>query len=718
MKIPTMLLSICLWLSVFPIGVTAQSNPTISGRGEGYTLKDVLSAPFPSDLIPAPVKGWLAWVFNAEGKRNIWIAEHSNHGNEYTSRQLTKYATDDGQELGELCWTPDGEALVYVRGGDLEFPDFPYPNPASVPQRVQQGIWIVSAGGGEPRRIAEGHSPAISPNGVDLAYIFKGQVWLGKTDSSAAPAELIFAKGESSSLRWSPDGNSLAFVSIRGDHSFIGVYALAPKTLRYLNPTMNYDAEPAWSPDSRSVAFLRIPTRSDDLNFEPKREGPPWSIQLADTDSNSTTQIWKAPEGRGSVYREIVAPNQLFWGAGDRIVFSWEGDGWTHLYSVPTSGGQPFLLTPGPFEVEYVSLSFDRRTVVYSSNQDDIDRRHVWKVAVDRNTPEQLSKGSGVETAPVVTSDNRTAAVLRADAQLPMRPAVVSDPSNLCDLAPETLPAEFPAKQLVVPQQVIISVDGLEIHGQLFLPAKSIDGGRHPAVVFFHGGSRRQMLLGWHYSDYYSNAYAMNQYLASRGYVVLALNYRRGIGYGLEFREVINYGATGAIELNDSKAAARYLGSRSDVDSKRIGVWGGSYGGFMTALSLARASNLYAAGVDLHGVHDFNVQIQFSVPFYNPFARPDAARLAWESSPLSSVKDWRSPVLLVMGDDDRQVPFSEMVTLAEALRKQGVDYEQLIIPDEIHGFLLHRSWVAVYSAVADFFDRHLRSSVDGSAPKH
>ena len=115
------------------------------------------------------------------------------------------------------------------------------------------------------------------------------------------------------------------------------------------------------------------------------------------------------------------------------------------------------------------------------------------------------------------------------------------------------------------------------------------------------------MMLGWHDMDYYSNAYAMNQYLASQGYVVLSINYRSGIGYGLDFREALNYGATGASEFRDLKGAALYLRSRCDVEPAHIGIWGGSWGGFLTALALARASDMYAAGVDMSGVHDWNI---------------------------------------------------------------------------------------------------------------
>ncbi len=237
------------------------------------------------------------------------------------------------------------------------------------------------------------------------------------------------------------------------------------------------------------------------------------------------------------------------------------------------------------------------------------------------------------------------------------------------------------------------------------------------ALIFFHGGSRREMLLGFHYMDYYSNAYAMNQYLASQGYVVLSVNYRSGIGYGLNFREAINYGYRGASEFNDVLGAGLYLKSRPDVDPKQIGVWGGSYGGYLTAMALSRASDLFAAGVDFHGVHDwstihfFNFGAQTADPKENQ-ERQEAARIAFESSPMASVDTWKSPVLLIHGDDDRNVEFSQDVVLVEALRRRHVDFEQLIIPNEIHGFLMHRHWLQAYKATADFFARKLGAGTE------
>ena len=363
-----------------------------------------------------------------------------------------------------------------------------------------------------------------------------------------------------------------------------------------------------------------------------------------------------------------------------------EADGWQHLYAVSAKGGAATLLTPGEFEVEHAVFAEDRSTLTFSSNQGDIDRRHVWQVAAD-GAPNlrQLTNGEGIEVSPAITASGMVA-VLHSDPRIPMHPSVVSAKGELRDLAPELVPRDFPAAKLVAPQQVIFSAaDGMKIHGQLFLPANAADGRKHPALVFFHGGSRREMLLGWHYMDYYSNAYAMNQYLASLGYIVLSANYRSGIGYGLDFREALNYGASGASEFNDVQGAGLYLRSRTDVDPARIGAWGGSYGGYLTALALARSSDMFAAGVDFHGVHDWN--LQSATP-----ADAETARLAFESSPLASVKTWRSPVLLIQGDDDRNVPFASTVKMAAALRAQGVEYEEHIFPDEIHGFLLHRSW--------------------------
>jgi dipeptidyl aminopeptidase/acylaminoacyl peptidase len=191
--------------------------------------------------------------------------------------------------------------------------------------------------------------------------------------------------------------------------------------------------------------------------------------------------------------------------------------------------------------------------------------------------------------------------------------------------------------------------------------------------------------------------------------VVLAVNYRLGIMYGRAFREPANSSWRGGAEYKDIVAAAKFLQTQPTVNAKKIGLWGGSYGGYLTAMGLARNSDLFAAGVDLHGVHDWSM---FFPPAANPAGAPpdqaEANKLAFQSSPNASVQLWKSPVLLIQGDDDRNVPFSQTVDLVQRLRENHVPFELLVLPDEIHGFLLFKSWLKAYGATAEFFDKTLK----------
>jgi dipeptidyl aminopeptidase/acylaminoacyl peptidase len=666
------------------LGASAQQPP--------FTLDQVLSSSFPTALTAAPTGGKVAWVSNAKGVRNIMVAEPPA----YQARKITAYTADDGREMQSLAWTPDASAIVYVRGDSANRAG-EYPNPALDPNGVEQAVWIVALDGSAPRKIGEGHSPAVSPRGDRVVFVRKGQLWWAPIDGKTAEVRMFQARGQCSGPVWSPDGARLAFVSGRGDHSLIGVYDPAAQTLRYLDPSTDTDSQPEWSPDGRSIAFIRIPSSGLRAVRQPHRSGEPWSIRVANVETGAGREIWRASPGPGSAFREVTARNQLLWADGGRIVFPWEGDNWTHLYSIPAEGGKPTLLTPGAFEVEDVDLPAGKREVVFSSNQGDTDRRHLWKVGVGApsgpGTPVALTSGPGIEWSPAGN------AFLRSDAQHPAHPAIRLD-AGFRDLDPAAIPSDFPLQHMVAPQPVVFSAaDGLPIYGQLFLPPNK-PAKPAPAMVFFHGGSRRQMLLGWHYMYYYSNAYALNQYLANSGYVVLSVNYRSGTGYGLDFREALNYGASGGAEYNDVQGAGVYLRSRADVDPARIGAWGGSYGGYLTAMALARASDLFRAGVDFHGVHNWATELGI------PPTEPDY-RVAFESSPMAFVKTWRSPVLLIQGDDDPDVQFNQTVMLADALRQQKVEVEELVFPDEVHDFLLHKSWLEAYRAAVRFLERHL-----------
>jgi dipeptidyl aminopeptidase/acylaminoacyl peptidase len=341
----------------------------------------------------------------------------------------------------------------------------------------------------------------------------------------------------------------------------------------------------------------------------------------------------------------------------------------------------------------------------------DDDRRHLFRVDVSGKI-EQLTAGASSETSPIALAGGALA-FNRATAQQPLLVTLFSDGAQR---ALDASAGDFPSSQLVTPQEVSFrAADGQKVYGQLFLPS---GGRKHPAVVFVHGGPVRQMLLNWHYMDYYSNAYAVNQTLASRGFVVLSVNYRLGIGYGHDFNFPARWGPTGASEYQDVVAGARFLQRDPRVDPARIGIWGGSYGGYLTALALARNSEIFKAGVDFHGVHDWSLDIDNPVWGFSQFKRYQQydmnamMRLAWESSPDSAIATWKSPVLLIQGDDDRNVEFHQMVDLVERLRIAHVPFEEIVIPNEIHGFLRYASWLAADSATVNYLSLHLHAPQD------
>ncbi len=698
---------------------------------QGFTLQQVLSAPYALGLTAAPVGGEFAWVENAEGVRNIWVG-----GKGEAARQVTHYTEDDGQDISGLKWSPHATALVYSYGAENGASGKPA-NPAHLQTSTTVEVRVQPLDEKQPGFSVVGQSPVFSPSGDELFWIKEGKIWsrylAGDPPPPTSEHPLVMDRGMASGLTFSPDGRLLAFVSRRKDHSFIGVFDVISNSLRFLAPSTGRDFAPRFSPDGKQIVWLRRPFGQVPEYAVNRVSASPWAVEIADVATGVARTVYMPEANKpGSVLPHLASEEpRVLWLSGGRIGFFSEADGWVHLYSLDleAKGAKPVLLTPGEGDVEDLVQGKDG-ALVWASNVPvckgggcdlkDADRRHLWRMGA--KGAEALTSGEGMEMHPEIAADGSLGAMV-SDASKPMGAALISAGGAIEPLHAGALPLGYPVGSMVAPQEVSFEAeDGVRLHGQLFLPRTKADssaalrndkGGdvaeKRAAIVFFHGGPKRQMLLGYPGMDYYSNAYAMNQYLASLGFVVLSVNYRGGIGYGTEFRQAEKFGPYGASEYEDALAAVKWLRARPEVDAKRIGAWGGSYGGYLTGLALARNSDLFAAGVDFHGVHDWNLEDDGTEWAKGSNAENDAsAALARVSSPIADVGKWRSPVLLIHGDDDPEVNYAETPMLAEALRARGVKVEELIFPDEVHDFLLHKDWVKAYEAEAGFFVRELR----------
>lgn len=674
----------------------------ISQLANTQTISEYLASPFPSDLTASPDGKAIAWVFNSEGERNIFFAQAPD----FKAKPITHYKGDIGVGIASLTFSPDGKSLVYVKGNSKNSAG-EAANPAQLQENTDFKIHLIDLQSGNERLLSEGSGPVFSPDSKML--IFRKGRDLHQLDlGSSEPSSKVFnARGSIGSYAFSPDGKWISFVSNRGDHSFIGLWNLEKQTLDYPETSLDHDRYPAWSPDGTKLAYLRIPNVNNKLPFTSHKEANPWSIRVLNMDTMQAAEVWRADSGKGSVVvRDIPAESdRIWWTPNGSLVFPWEKNGWVQLYAVNPETSQVQHLTKGQGFVEKVNTSYTKNKLLITSNIGDIERRKIYRLDLTSYELEDLSEKGNINWTPVRIENGL--AFLSATATRPAWPMIRHYNQEKL-LAEDLFPENFP-NQLVTPIGLDIQAsDGFKSRAQLFLPPNHDPSKQYPAVIFLHGGSRRQMLLGFNYSQYYSNAYALQQYFAANGFIALTLNYRSGIGYGLDFREEENYGAGGASEVLDLLAAADYLAGRPDVDAGKIIPWGGSYGGFLTAHGLAQAPEKFIAGVDIHGVHNWNQDIPVFAPWYEPEKFPKMAELAFQSSPMAYVENWEDPVLLIHGDDDRNVLFSESVELAEVLREKGISVEQLVFPDEVHSFILHRNWVKAYEAAIEFIQRQIQ----------
>ncbi len=670
-----------------------------------FTMEEVSKFSFPSGLTSSPVANQIAWAMNEQGKRNVFIAT----GPDFNPEKLTDFNEDDGQEISNLQFSPDGKFLVFVRGGDHGGGNASQPvNPTHNIQIPKVEVWKINLNERNVNTIGEGDHPVIGPP-HQLVYLRNGRVSSYNLEEETSEDQIFETKGNIQSLEFSPDGSQIAFIDSRSGHSLIGVYQTSGNQIKWLDPGFFSDQSPRWSPDGKQIAFIRTPGGSGASLPLLEQRHSPWEIWIADVSTGEGYKRWKSPETlRGSV-PTVDGRYNLHWTADNQIVYLSYEDGWPHLYIMNAEEGESKLLTPGDYHVEHIKLSPEKKSLVFSANYgtdpEDLDRRHIGRVEIIGDGVEWLTTGTGIEAYPVFIGKGENVAYLSATPKRPLLPVVLLNGKETL-LAEDLIPQDFPQQQLVVPKQVsFMAPDGVKIYGQLF---EKEDGEKEKhGVVFVHGGPQRQMLLGWSYMDYYSNTYAVNQYLANLGFVVLSVNFRMGIGYGYEFHKPANTYYKGAGEYQDVKAGGEFLTDLPQVDSNKIGIYGGSYGGYLTALALGKDSDLFKVGVDIHGVHNFEGRYDVPEGFEVAPDYEEVKKIAWESSPFAYLDSWESPVLLIHGDDDRNVNVSHTTDLIRRFEEKNIPYQYLMIPDETHHWMKFSNMVKVNKATTDFLEEHL-----------
>src|SRR5579864_2393198 len=393
-----------------------------------FTLEQILSAPFSSDLVSSTHSNRIAWVFTIKGVRNVWVADGSDFAR--TARKVTHYKEDDGQPIASLRLTPDGKTVVYVLGSELNGAQ-ESANPISSTSGAKQQVFAINADAKDatPHLLGDMGCPEegcedieISPDGKWAIWSAKKKLWLASIDGKQQAKELATVRGSAEQPKWSPDGKHIAFVSQRGDHSLIAVYDFVGTSIRYLAPSVDKDSLPRWSPDGNSIAFVRTPGDEAKLPLIPIRPEP-WSIWVADATAGTAHVVWRSGDKLDDSLPELSEEQSFKFAAAGRIVFASEQDGWNHLYSIATNGGAATLLTPGDFDVEQVTLSSDKNSLLFSSNEGDVDRRHLWRVSAAGGAPQQpLTKGETIEWSPVETGDGKNVACLGSTATSPAMP--------------------------------------------------------------------------------------------------------------------------------------------------------------------------------------------------------------------------------------------------------------------------------------------------------
>ncbi len=590
------------------------------------------------------------------------------------------------------------------------------------------------------------HGLAFSPDGREVAYVTNtsGQfnVWKQSVEGGWPWQLTAFEEETVRSLAWAPDGRRFIFTADRHGTEFHQIYELEypggwPKQLTDA-PNVQHNFSPhGLSPDGRAIVYAcneRSPADMDALwrdlasgevralmagggNFFPVSFSPDGRyVMIVEVRANTDTDLWlynlNAQKG------EKLTPHP----EDEEIVFwpgPWRPD--SKAFYVITDKGREFkglalydleerslgwVETPD-WDVEGVALSRDGRYLAWVVNEDGYSRLCVRDL--ETGEPLDLSElPRGVIPSvggPEFSPDGRLLAFYFANARRPLDLYVLDLESRELRRLTYSHIGNVPEEEMVEPELVRIPSFDREIPAWLYKPQGLKEGERVPVVLSIHGGPEAQERPGYNYSGLY-------QYLLNRGIGVLAPNIRGSTGYGKTYQRLIHRDWGGG-ELKDLEACAKYLQSLDWVDSKRLGVFGGSFGGFATLSCATRLPDYWAAAVDIVGPSNLVTFAKAVPPFWKRYMKKwvgdpeEDYELLMERSPITYVEQLKCPILIIQGANDPRVVKAESDQMVEKLRALGREVEYWVFEDEGHGFTKRKNELRAWRATAEFFEKQL-----------
>jgi dipeptidyl aminopeptidase/acylaminoacyl peptidase len=608
-------------------------------------------------------------VLSPDG-RNFAIIEKGQVALQPVTGGPSQPVTSTTGSKSEVSWSPDSKKLAFVSKGSIWI----VPASGGEPLQITDGI----AGPGDPRGAAD-HLPKWNPKGTWILYesgrTGSNELWVvtedGKEKNDLAPLEVY--TGEDASNNPSPDHGD----AVSSDR-------FAPN--------------PAWSPDGTHISYT-------------ERSRPYFSGKLKVLAFDRTTGRVKKPALDVYVAKNDAggawAVNTAAWSPdGKTLAVVLQETGWDKVFLIRAIGGKPRQRTKGESEDETPTYSPDGKSIAIVSNRNSPEEHHIWIVPANGSAPRRLTHLSEIETDPQWSPDGQTiyfqrgtifrvpsiyAAAIHGDVVHPLKPLLTSVYEQAGIPEPEVF--HFHGK------------DGLPLAGILYRPKGYRPGSRYPLVIWAHGGPEGQVVL---------SLSPWSLFLAQEGYLVFEPNFRGSTGYGEHFRN-LNVEDSGGGEIDDIGASVKALVDRGLADPKRVAIGGGSHGGTVVANAVAKLPDTFAAGIEMFGVVDRALFLQYT---------NRNSRIRWETkmggSPeakpavyhkanvLPDVDKIRTPLLIMHGEQDPQVPPQESEEFVAALKSAGKTYEYVTYPHEGHGFRQRDHLLDSYQRQLAFLQKYLR----------